>query len=79
MGRILLVFRLVRSDVRRHPGRAAMLLVSLTVATGMLALGGSLSGATETLYRPTRAVTRWLIEETMRGVGSAPASASQTG
>jgi carboxylate-amine ligase len=27
----------------------------------------------------TRAVTRWLIEETMRGVGSAPASASQTG
>jgi glutamate---cysteine ligase / carboxylate-amine ligase len=27
----------------------------------------------------TRAVTRWLIEETMRGVGSAPASASQAG
>ncbi|MGW7540506.1 ABC transporter permease [Streptomyces sp. NPDC054770] len=57
MGRILLVFRLVRSDVRRHPGQAAMLLLSLTVATGMLALGGSLGGATETLYRHTRAVT----------------------
>ncbi|MFK0105505.1 FtsX-like permease family protein [Streptomyces sp. NPDC091217] len=57
MGRILLVLRLVRSDVRRHPGQAAMLLLSLTVATGMLALGGSLGGATETLYRHTRAVT----------------------
>ncbi|WP_234539273.1 ABC transporter permease [Streptomyces shenzhenensis] len=53
MGRILLVFRLVRSDLRRHPGQAAMLLLSLTVATGMLALGG----ATETLYRHTRAAT----------------------
>ncbi|MGY0062104.1 ABC transporter permease [Streptomyces sp. LZ34] len=57
MGRILLVFRLVWSDVRRHPGQAAMLLLSLTVATGMLALGGSLGGATETLYRHTRAAT----------------------
>jgi glutamate---cysteine ligase / carboxylate-amine ligase len=27
----------------------------------------------------TRAVTRWLIEETMRGVGSAPSSTSQAG
>ncbi|MFD3586791.1 ABC transporter permease [Streptomyces sp. NPDC058683] len=57
MGRFLLVFRLVWSDVRRHPGQAAMLLLSLTVATGMLALGASLGGATETLYRHTRAVT----------------------
>ena len=57
MGRILLVFRLARSDLRRHPGQAAMLLLSLTVATGMLALGGSRGGATETLYRHTRAVT----------------------
>ena len=51
MGRFLLVFRLVWSDVRRHPGQAAMLLLSLAVATGMLALGASLGGATETLYR----------------------------
>ncbi len=57
MGRILLVFRLVWSDIRRHPGQAAMLLLSLTVATGMLALGASLGGATETLYRHTRAMT----------------------
>jgi carboxylate-amine ligase len=27
----------------------------------------------------TRAVTRWLVEETMRGVGAPPASATQTG
>ncbi|MEW1779699.1 FtsX-like permease family protein [Streptomyces sp. NPDC086777] len=57
MGRFLLVLRLVWSDVRRHPGQAAMLLLSLAVATGMLALGASLGGATETLYRHTRAVT----------------------
>ncbi|MFE4533969.1 FtsX-like permease family protein [Streptomyces scopuliridis] len=57
MGRILLVFRLVRSDVRHHPGQAAILLLSLTVATCMLALGASLGAATETLYRHTRAVT----------------------
>jgi putative ABC transport system permease protein len=54
VGRIMLVFRLVVADVRRHPAQAAMLLVSITVATAMLGLGGSLHGATDTLYRQTR-------------------------
>jgi putative ABC transport system permease protein len=57
VGRILLVFRLVLADVRRHPGQAAMLLLAITVATAMLGLGGSLGGATGTLYRQTRATT----------------------
>ncbi|MCO5994983.1 ABC transporter permease [Actinoallomurus rhizosphaericola] len=57
MGRILLVFRLVLADVRRHPGQAVMLLVSITAATAMLSVGMSLNGATETLYRQTRAAT----------------------
>jgi putative ABC transport system permease protein len=57
VGRILLVFRLVLADVRRHPGQAAILLLAITVATAMLGLGGSLGGATGTLYRQTRATT----------------------
>jgi putative ABC transport system permease protein len=57
VGRILLVFRLVLADVRRHPGQAVILLVSITVATAMLGLGGSLGGATGALYRQTRAAT----------------------
>ncbi|AWS47926.1 ABC transporter permease [Streptosporangium sp. 'caverna'] len=57
MGRILLVFRLVLGDVRRHPAQAAMLVLSLTVATAMLSLGASMSGATESLYEQTRAAT----------------------
>ncbi|WP_141579079.1 FtsX-like permease family protein [Actinomadura sp. WMMA1423] len=57
MGRILLVFRLVAADVRRHPAQAAILLVSIVAATAALSLGRSLHGATETLYRQTRAAT----------------------
>ncbi|NDU71781.1 FtsX-like permease family protein [Actinomadura sp. DSM 109109] len=57
MGRILLVFRLVMADIRRHPTQAAILLVSIAAATAMLSLGASLHGATETLYRQTRAAT----------------------
>jgi putative ABC transport system permease protein len=57
MGRILLVFRLVLADVRRHRAQTAMLLVAITAATATLALGLSLRGATETLYQQTREAT----------------------
>jgi putative ABC transport system permease protein len=57
VGQVLLVIRLVLADVRRHPGQAAVLLLSITVATAMLGLGGSLGGATDTLYRQTRDAT----------------------
>ncbi|MEU8117798.1 FtsX-like permease family protein [Spirillospora sp. NPDC049024] len=57
MGRMVLVFRLVTADVRRHPVQAAMLVVSITAATATLALGLSLGKATDTLFRQTRAAT----------------------
>ncbi|GAA2165943.1 ABC transporter permease [Actinomadura napierensis] len=57
MGRVLLVLRLVVADVRRHPAQAAMMLLTITAATATLSLGMSLHGATDTLYRQTRAAT----------------------
>ncbi|TDD87955.1 ABC transporter permease [Actinomadura darangshiensis] len=57
MGPILLVFRLVLADVRRHPVQAGMLVVAITAATATLALGLSMHGATEKLYRQTREAT----------------------
>lgn len=57
MGRVLLVFRLVLADVRRHLAQAAMLVVAVTAATAALALGLSLRGGTEKLYWQTREVT----------------------
>ncbi|MEU5994009.1 FtsX-like permease family protein [Spirillospora sp. NPDC047418] len=57
MGLLLLVLRLVVADVRQHPAQAAILLVSITAATAMLSLGGSLHGATGKLYQQTRAAT----------------------
>ncbi len=56
-GRVLLVLRLVVGDVRRHPGPAAMLVLSVAVATAVLSLGMSLPGVTERLYLQTRAAT----------------------
>jgi putative ABC transport system permease protein len=57
MGRLLIILRLVVVDVRRHPAQAAIMLVSITAATAMLSLGGSLHGATDKLYEHTRAAT----------------------
>ncbi|WP_285580625.1 ABC transporter permease [Herbidospora sp. NBRC 101105] len=57
MGRVLLVFRLVLGDLRRHPGPAVLLVLSTLVATAVLSLGMSLPGATERLYLQTRAAT----------------------
>ncbi|GAB1820072.1 ABC transporter permease [Herbidospora sp. RD11066] len=56
-GRLLLVFRLVVGDVRRHPGPAVMLVLSVAVASAVLSLGMSLPGSTERLYLHTRAAT----------------------
>jgi putative ABC transport system permease protein len=57
VGQLLLVVRLTVADVRRHRVQAAMLVVSFTVATAMLSLGGALQGATERLYLQTRTAT----------------------
>ena len=57
MGRVLLVVRLVLADVRRHKAHAAMLVLAVTAAVATLALGLSLNGACQALYRQTRAAT----------------------
>ncbi|MGW7685809.1 FtsX-like permease family protein [Kribbella sp. NPDC054772] len=57
MGRIVLVVRLVLADVRRHKAHAAMLVLAVTAAVATLALGLSLYGASDSLYRQTRAAT----------------------
>ncbi|MFC4909334.1 ABC transporter permease [Actinomadura gamaensis] len=57
VGHLLLVIRLVLADVRRHPAQAAMMLLAITAATATLSLGLSLRGATDTLFRQTRAAT----------------------
>lgn len=57
MGRVLLVVRLVLADVRRHKAHAAMLVLAVTAAVATLALGLSLNGASQALYRHTRAAT----------------------
>ncbi|MBP2708179.1 ABC transporter permease [Microbispora sp. RL4-1S] len=57
MGRVVLIFRLVLADVRRHRAQAAMLLLAVTAATATVALGMSLGGASDALYEQTRAAT----------------------
>lgn len=57
MGRLVLIARLVLADLRRHPAQAAMLVLAVTAATATLALGLSLSGASQALYEQTRAAT----------------------
>ena len=57
MGSLLLAVRLALANVRRHPAQAAMLLLSVTVATATMALGLSLHGVSDALYAHTRAAT----------------------
>lgn len=57
MGRVHLVVRLVLADVRRHKAHAAMLILAVAAAVATLALGLSLNGASQSLYRQTRAAT----------------------
>ncbi|QFG24486.1 ABC transporter permease [Actinomadura sp. WMMB 499] len=57
MGRLLLMWRLVASDVRRRPGEAVMFLVAVTAATAFLTLGLTANNAVVTGYMKTRAAT----------------------
>ena len=57
MGRILLVWRLVRADLRRRRSEAALLLLAITAATTTLTLGLVLHGVTADPYQQTRAAT----------------------
>ena len=58
MGKILLVGRLAARDLRRHKAQAVLLLLAITAATAVLALGLALNGVTSHPYQQTRAATK---------------------
>ena len=57
MGKILVVARLAARDLRRHKAQAVLMLLAITAATTVLALGLALSGVTNQPYQQTRAAT----------------------
>ncbi len=57
MGRTRLIARLVARDLRRRPGQAALLLLAITAATAVLALGLVLNGVMNHPYQQTRTAT----------------------
>jgi putative ABC transport system permease protein len=58
MGQTLLVIRLAARDIRRHKAQAVLLVLAITAATTVLALGLALQGVTSRPYQQTRAQTR---------------------
>lgn len=57
MSQILLAWRLIWGDLRRHPVEAAVFLIAITVASATLALALALNGVTGTLFGQTQAAT----------------------
>ncbi|WP_432902548.1 ABC transporter permease [Micromonospora matsumotoense] len=57
IGRLLLVYRLLIRDLRRHPTETALLLIAVTGATATLSLGLTLNVLIADPYQQTRAVT----------------------
>jgi len=58
VGKIVLIWRLAARDLRHRPAQAALLLLAVTAATAVLALGLALHGVTSQPYQQTRAATR---------------------
>jgi putative ABC transport system permease protein len=57
VGRVLIVFRLAAGNLRRRPAEAVLLLLAITAATTVLALGLVLRGVTNDPYQRTREAT----------------------
>ncbi|MFJ4099823.1 FtsX-like permease family protein [Amycolatopsis japonica] len=57
MGRLLLACRLIFADLRRRPVQAAVFVLTVGTAATALAVGLSVTGATDARYAHTRAVT----------------------
>jgi len=57
MGKLVLIGRLVRRDLRHRPAQAALLLLAMTAATTVLTLALALHGVTSHPYAQTRAAT----------------------
>src|SRR5260370_16886332 len=58
MGKIFRVWRLAARALRPRPAQAVLLLLAITAATAVLALGLALSGVTNQPYQQTRAATK---------------------
>jgi ABC-type lipoprotein release transport system permease subunit len=58
VGRLPLIGRLIGRDLRRRPGQAGLLLLAVTAATSVLALGLVLHGVTSQPFQQTQAATR---------------------
>lgn len=57
-GRVLLIFRLARQDIRRHFAQAVLLVVAIAAATVVLSLAFALNGVNTNPYQQTMAATK---------------------
>jgi putative ABC transport system permease protein len=74
MGRLLLVYRLVIGDVKRHRGQSLLLVVVILASTAALALGLALRHVSENPFARTRAATKG--PDLVAQIGYAPGSAT---
>jgi len=70
MGRILLLCRLARRDLRRRPAQAALMLLAIMATTTTLTLALALHGVTSRPYQQTRAATAG--PDVVAGLSSGP-------
>jgi putative ABC transport system permease protein len=57
-GRVLLLFRLAREDIRHHFAQAVLLVVAIAAATAVLSLAFALNGVNTNPYQQTMAATK---------------------
>jgi putative ABC transport system permease protein len=57
-GRVLLLFRLARQDIRHHAAQAVLLVVAIAAATAVLSLAFTLNGVNANPYQQTMAATK---------------------
>jgi putative ABC transport system permease protein len=57
-GRVLLLFRLARQDIRHHFAQAVLLVVAIAAATAVLSLAFALNGVNTNPYQQTAAATK---------------------
>ena len=57
-GRVVLLFRLARQDIRHHLAQAVLLVVAIAAATAVLSLAFALNGVITNPYQQTMAATK---------------------
>jgi hypothetical protein len=79
MSKALLICRLAVRDIRRRPAQAALLLLAITAASGMLTMALALHGVTSHPYARTRAATKGPDVVVLLGQGGLTASGGPNG